>query len=94
MNDRVTISLLQLFELVRDAESARHFLEESRWVGRVDAPDGATAMGAVHGNVQTGSTAYTDGASAYRQADGLYYGHASVNHSAGEYVRGDLHTNG
>ena len=36
------------------------------------------------------ATVYTDGSSAYRSREN----HESVNHSRGEYVRGDVHTNG
>lgn len=45
-------------------------------------------------NVATGSRLYTDAAYAYRWADGSVYRHHSVNHSAMEYVRGTVHTNG
>ena len=53
-----------------------------------------TVSSAVHGNVEVGSTVYTDGSSAYCPVTGLRYDHDSVNHSAGEYVRGKVHTNG
>ena len=36
------------------------------------------------------ATVYTDGSSAYRGREN----HESVSHSSGEYVRGDVHTNG
>lgn len=43
MNDRVRIGLPQLLELVPDADSARHYLEERRWAGQVVCPHcGAT----------------------------------------------------
>ena len=60
----------------------------------VESADQATVTNAVHEHVEIGSTVYTDSASAYNPIGGLFYGHASVNHSAGEYVRGDVHTNG
>ena len=55
--------------------------------------DQATVAGRVYRDVEVGSTVYTDAASAYRPVAGLFYDHASVNHGAGEYVRGDVHTN-
>lgn len=59
----------------------------------VEASNKATVAEAVHENVEAGSTVYTDGSSAYSPVDGLFYDHDSVNHSAGEYVRGKVHTN-
>ena len=43
-------------------------------------------------NVDLNSTLYTDDHAGYKGLHG--YTHESVNHSAGEYVRGDVHTNG
>lgn len=43
-------------------------------------------------NVVLGSTLYTDDHKSYLGLDG--YKHESVNHSVGEYVRGQAHTNG
>jgi transposase-like protein len=43
-------------------------------------------------NVDLNSTLYTDDHAGYKGLRG--YTHESVNHSAGEYVRGDVHTNG
>ena len=43
--------------------------------------------------VEPGSTVYTDGSSAYFSLWRYGYEHESVNHSAGEYVRGDVTTN-
>ena len=43
-------------------------------------------------NVQRGSTVYTDSHKSYVDMKG--YTHESVNHSVGEYVRGQAHTNG
>jgi transposase-like protein len=55
-----------------------------------------TSKAVIHGfiaeNVNLGSTVYSDYHASYRGMDG--YRHESVNHSAGEYVRGDVHTNG
>lgn len=46
----------------------------------------------IYQNVKPGSTIYSDDHSAYTGLKG--YGHESVNHTAKEYVRGDIHTNG
>ena len=47
----------------------------------------------VHDNVQYGTTVMTDAASVYKHL-GTTYDHHVVNHSVGEYVRGQAHTNG
>ena len=49
-------------------------------------------MGFVRDNVKPGATVYTDQAAAYQGMSG--FTHESVNHSAGEYVREQAHTNG
>ena len=36
---------------------------------------------------------YTDAHVVFSDLDGLFYRHDSVNHAAGEYARGDVHTN-
>ena len=59
----------------------------------VSSPNKATIYEAMHENVETGSAVYMDGSSAYSPVDGLFYDHDLVNHSAGEYVRGEVHTN-
>ncbi|MDE0000874.1 MAG: IS1595 family transposase [Rhodospirillaceae bacterium] len=59
----------------------------------VDAPNQRTVANEIHRAVEVGSTVYTDSASAYNPVGGLFYDHASVNHGAGEYVRGEVHTN-
>lgn len=51
----------------------------------------ATLQGFVLDSVQFDATVYTDEAAAYA---GLPLAHEAVNHSAGEYVRGQAHTNG
>lgn len=43
-------------------------------------------------NVEASSTLMTDEYAAYKQV-GAMYDHNAVNHSAGEYVRADVHTN-
>ena len=47
--------------------------------------------GFISERVKKGSTVYTDGLYEYR---GIDYHHEWVNHSVGEYIRGDCGTNG
>lgn len=47
----------------------------------------------VNENIKTGSTLHTDEHAGYTGLDGLYFQHATVNHSAGEYVRDGISTN-
>lgn len=70
-----------------------------RETGRVKAEvrpsiSARNAVGFVHRHVQVGSTVHTDEAGIYHRVGGLLYKHESINHSAGEYVRGDVTTNG
>ena len=62
----------------------------------VDDTTRRTLQGFIHDHVADGSTVYTDGADAYRGIDrtGHDLDHAAVRHSVGEYVRGEVHTNG
>ena len=60
----------------------------------VDDTTRRTLHGFVHDHVAAGSTVYTDGAEAYKGLDGHDLDHAAVRHSVGEYVRGEVHTNG
>lgn len=53
-----------------------------------------TLTGAVSAAAASGATVYTDDARAYKPLASLGYAHAAVAHSAREYVRGDVHTNG
>lgn len=46
----------------------------------------------IHTNVMLGSELYTDNHGAYRSLHD--HQHQHVNHSVGEYVRGQVHTNG
>ncbi|MDE0004026.1 MAG: IS1595 family transposase [Rhodospirillaceae bacterium] len=57
-------------------------------VPRTDRP---TLHNFIQQHVQPGAQVYTDNNRAYRE---LPNPHAWVNHSAGEYVRGNVHTNG
>jgi hypothetical protein len=52
-----------------------------------------TVHRAIHAQVAVGSTLHTDEALAYNGLDGLFFRHDTVNHSAGEYARGDVSTN-
>jgi transposase-like protein len=60
----------------------------------VPSTDIATVQNEIHGAVEIGSTVYTDEYGAYSDLDGLFFHHSTVNHSAGEFVRGPVHTNG
>jgi transposase-like protein len=53
-----------------------------------------TVQNEIHGAVEAGSQLYTDEFGAYTDLDGLFFRHDTVNHSAGEFVRGHAHTNG
>ena len=57
----------------------------------VTSTDAETLQGFVADNADPDATVYTDDASAY---DSLPFDHAVIKHSLGEYVRGDVHTNG
>ena len=57
----------------------------------VEATDKATLHEFVEGSAAPGATVYTDDAKAY---EGMKFDHDSVKHSLGEYVKGDVHTNG
>ena len=58
--------------------------------------DAATLVPLVEKSVEKGATVYTDDAAAYGALPSVVnqYAHATVAHSKGEYVRGDIHTNG
>ena len=58
----------------------------------VEHTDMRTLQGFVRENVQPGSRLYTDEAAAYQGMP--EFEHAAVQHSAREYVSGDVHTNG
>ena len=48
---------------------------------------------AVHARVAVGSTLHTDEASVYNGIGGLFFRHEAINHSGGEFVRGNVTTN-
>ena len=52
-----------------------------------------TVHRAIHANVEVGAMLNTDDAAVYDGIGGLFFGHDSVNHTAGEYVRGNVTTN-
>ena len=58
--------------------------------------DSDTLLRFVESKADHGATIYTDDASAYAPLPNMFnsYRHASVTHSVGEYVRGQVHTNG
>jgi len=57
----------------------------------VDGVDGNSIREAVSKRVTSGSTLYTDEHPSYGTVKG--YRHRSINHGAGQYVDGDVHTN-
>lgn len=56
--------------------------------------DVRTLHTAIHTNVEAGSELHTDEHGGYRGLDGLFYRHQTINHKRGEYVRGNVTTNG
>ena len=56
----------------------------------VSSTDGQTLRGFVANRASDGAKVYTDGAKAYRGIPN----HQAVQHGVGEYVRGQVHTNG
>lgn len=62
----------------------------ARHVHRTDAP---TLAGFAATNARFGATVYSDEAAVYRTLE-AWYKHEAVNHSVGEYVRQQAHTNG
>jgi transposase-like protein len=56
--------------------------------------DKAIVLDFVSRAVHPGACVYTDGFHYYRDLRGLGFQHAWVDHNVGEYVRGDVHTNG
>ncbi len=56
----------------------------------VDSTDKATLHAEIARHVRPGATVYTDEHGGY---EGMPYDHQSIRHGAGEYVRGEVHTN-
>ena len=59
----------------------------------INSVDMDTVHKAIHAHVEVGTTLHTDEALAYEGIDGLFYQRESINHSGGEYVRGNVTTN-
>ena len=59
----------------------------------VDRADKATVAHIVMANVSRETRLHTDESRLYRGADGAFAAHETVQHSAGEYARGDVNTN-
>jgi|SRR5579885_1989627 transposase-like protein len=59
----------------------------------VPVADQASVMKIVYENVARETTLHTDESRLYTYATDFVAGHETVKHSAGEYVRGDVHTN-
>lgn len=53
-----------------------------------------TVHQAIHANVEVGAELRTDEAAVYSGIGGLFFDHATINHGIGEYVRGNVTTNG
>jgi transposase-like protein len=69
-----------------------HQRDGATWAFPIDGTDRVKLQSAIVENVKRGTTVYSDTHSGY---DGLKgYDHKSVAHSVGEYVRGQVHTNG
>ena len=47
----------------------------------------------IHDGIEIGTQLYTDDGIVFGDLDGLFYRHEAVNHSAGEYARGNASTN-
>ncbi len=60
----------------------------------INGTDTDTLNQEILANIEPGSTVYTDDHGGYRNVKNVGYKHQSVNHSAGEYVRGNVSTNG
>jgi len=60
---------------------------------KIGAADAQTIQDVIVQNVAVGSTLHTDEAAVYQAMGGLFFDHASVNHSEGEYVRDGVSTN-
>jgi len=59
----------------------------------VEGADTKTLHRAIHENVEVGSTLHTDEHAGYKGIGGIFFGHEAINHSAGEYSRGNVTTN-
>jgi transposase-like protein len=62
-------------------------------LGVIESRYGATLSRAVQANVNPDSIIFTDDWASYKPLARHYIDHKVINHSAGEYVRGDVYTN-
>src|ERR1700730_4190703 len=60
----------------------------------IEGADKETVQAAIHQHVEIGSALHTDEAGAYAGVGDSGFSHDTINHSAGEYVRDDVTTNG
>ncbi len=60
----------------------------------IESADKETVQAVIHQHAEVGSTLHTDEAGAYTGIGNSGFIHDAVNHSAGEYVRDDVTTNG
>lgn len=60
----------------------------------IATPDGGTIKNEIHRRIELGSTIHTDEAAVYGNLGGLFFDHDTINHGAGEFVRGNVTTNG
>lgn len=59
----------------------------------VPSTDRSNLHRAIFDNIKPGSTLHTDEHGGYEGLDGLWFRHHKVNHGAGEYANGTVHTN-
>lgn len=59
----------------------------------VPTADRSNLHRAIFDNIKPGSTLHTDEHGGYEGLDGLWFHHHKVNHGAGEYANGTVHTN-
>lgn len=60
----------------------------------IEDTDMATIHTEIYNRIEIGSRIHTDEHLAYSGLGGLFFDHETVNHSAGEFIRGDVTTNG
>jgi transposase-like protein len=60
---------------------------------KIEATDAGTITDTILQNVEVGSTLHTDEHLSYAGIGGLFFDHATINHSNGEYVRDGVTTN-
>jgi transposase-like protein len=74
-----------IISLVERAGNVRSF--------HVENADKATVTKIVNGNLHRETRVFTDESKIYRSLKSQVAGHETVKHAAGEYVRGDVHSN-